>query len=795
MGAHYMNPIWMHSYRDRYDSNFINTVADLLNPEQLMNTAKIAASCGLNQGQQRRITIKFAGLSSLTLLGGAENHYKKSNKTAKAFEKLLLGDDKLVDKDGTEYKLDIEFLFAYPYSDFNYNLILAEVTKQLGFSIRCMKESQKYVPNFYTPKRLGYEHLLRSHTYSNLISSLGRLQEYLIAAGSRFNSSPTGHRVVIKFSALNIMTCFLKINNHIFIDPYIYSKRQHDNEILTLLSPVTHLVLYGEDEWKREYDQRHPKAKSPEPAGDIPIKDPEGEKNETDGERKDAEAEIKDIRTKRMKAAYEKHKGHILSMIGHFRYLWHHPLAITSHDATYLTKGQSGTVSTIRRPLEISFEGKARAIEAHLTKLGSLTSNQREIDLWKQYVRNELLRHCSKFLSEQSKEIEITSTSQIKLRNIPVFIVGAWKKGDINNYMKTVKEFFEEPCSYITQVYRDVIGECDKEEVSKAFEELEIEEDEKMEDTEEKWRNAEKRALLRKLKVQLIGTLDKHKENEKERQKNEEAAGTSTVAGNEGLAFEPVIIDADDAEEIRKKIYMNLNESQLGFIIQTNDIEDSFLFDTISQGLDQLGDFPEKLNETMKAAISTKISNLLLKEYYSKPNVYLEKGYLMGRLGKRIDRSGREIEAVCVFKESKSHTESDNITMTHTAFVNSTEFRTELYRVVKWVWNITDINTDYALKLLESFKLLIEFKDLCQNVVRVATELSDVKSKDLLKIKSLLLSTDDREINYQRHLYKIQAFIKDLTRWRSSFEKRYELNFGHMKDYVPDSNDQGTPCE
>jgi hypothetical protein len=267
MGFHYMNPIWMYSYRDRYDKNFINTVADLLKPQQLIETSKIAASCGLNQGKAGRITIKFAGLSSLTLLGGAENHYKKSNETAEAFEQLLLNKEPLVDQDGAEYKLDIEFLFAYPYSDFNYNLILAESTKQPGVSIRCMGESEKYTPNFYTPKKLGYEHLSRSHTYSNLISSLGRLQEYLIKAGSKFNSSPTSHRVVIKFSALNVMTCFLKINNHIFIDPYIYSKRQYDNEILTLLSPVTHLVLYGEDEGNENMSSATRKRKTSNTAG------------------------------------------------------------------------------------------------------------------------------------------------------------------------------------------------------------------------------------------------------------------------------------------------------------------------------------------------------------------------------------------------------------------------------------------------------------------------------------------------------------------------------------------------
>ncbi len=342
-----------------------------------------------------------------------------------------------------------------------------------------------------------------------------------------------------------------------------------------------------------------------------------------------------------MEAAYTKHKEHILSMIGHFRYLWHHPLAITAHDATYLTKGQSGTVSTIRRPLEISFEGKARAIKAHLTKLGRLNSDQRQIDLWKQYIRNELLRHCSKFLSEQPKEIEITSTSQIKLRNIPVFIVGAWKKGDINNYMKTVKEFFEDPSSYISQLYKEVLGEDDGEQISKSFEALNIE------DAVKGCLSAEKLSLLGKLKAQLIATLKKYQENAV-------AAKALKTSGREGLAFEPVIIDADDAEEIRKKIYMNLNESQLGFIIQTNDIEDSFLFDTIFQGLDQLSEFADKQNGALKTAISNKIHDLLLKEYYSKPNVYLEKGYLMGRLGKRIDRSGREIEAVCVFRKVKA---------------------------------------------------------------------------------------------------------------------------------------------
>jgi hypothetical protein len=417
-------PHWISVYRDRHDEDYQNKLSELLSIKSLKKTSSVAFECDLHSNLDKRITLKFSGLSSLSLLGGSENYFGKVNKTAEAFKKLILNASEL-----GEYTLDIQLLFSYPYSDFNYNLILSELTRQDGFSVNCLKNDIAYKPNFYTPHKLTVTDLLQANTFQNLRNSLKKLQDYIILAnkkGEVFNSKKAKHKVVVKFSVLNIMTCFLKINNHIFIDPYTYSKNQSDNEILNLSSPLTHIELNTQHKWP-----------------------------------------------KNLKQNYEKHKDHFLSLIGHFRYLWHHPLTLIAHDATFLNKGMIPPHTVFKNPLEVNFEGKATAIKKYLgEKLPDDADAQ--IDLWKQYIRNEFLRHCNKFLQTDTREVDESSASeqQMKLAKIPVFIVGAWNKGDINDYMKLIKDFFDNPINSAETLSKKVLSEFNIKFVLKGYLEL-----------------------------------------------------------------------------------------------------------------------------------------------------------------------------------------------------------------------------------------------------------------------------------------------------------------------------------
>ena len=286
-------------------------------------------------------------------------------------------------------------------------------------------------------------------------------------------------------------------------------------------------------------------------------------------------------------------------------------------------------------------------------------------------MRNEFLRYCSKFILSQTNEIDFTLRQQIKLNPIPVFIVGAWKQNDVNNYMKVIKEFLENPIATLENIKNDVLPE------------------------------------------NFTISLDS--------------------SGISGLSCNPIIIDADDASEIRKIIYENLNLSQLGFVVQTGDITD--------------GD-DDSTNDK-----------------YSRPNVYLEKGYLLGKIGKRVDRFGKERDAVFVFKEKNTQIESDNITVSYTGFCNEREFKIELYRVAKWLWDVTDVNSEYILVILNYLKEIINAKNIIQeaSIGKENQKINDSKNPD-------------DEIRYQRHLYKVTEFIKEIQNWNDSFKSLIRHN-------------------
>ncbi|MFT3910113.1 MAG: hypothetical protein QM737_11850 [Ferruginibacter sp.] len=854
-------PNWIKVYRDRFDPEYQKKLRELLDIESLKETSKMAYKCGLHSRQEKRITIKFSGLSSLSLLGGAENRFFNENETYLAFKNLILNTDQLED-----YKLDIELLFSYPFSDFNYNLILSELTRQDGDSVECLNRNNSYALNFYTPKKLTENDLQQSNLFKNLKSSLNRLQDLIIEANKpkeersnenpdkkisalnsrksrhkiieankskeepgkensdekipAFNSRKSRHKIVVKFSVLNIMTCFLKINNQIFIDPYTYSKDDSHSKILNLSSPLTHIVLESIDEWKK-----------------LPKENPPNNK----------------VIDSNALYLYKAHKNHFLSLIGHFRYLWHHPLSIIAHDATWVTRSVPETLGEFKLPMEVSFKGKASLIRDFLKNKDKLTSSNSEIDLWSQYLKNEFLRHSSKFIAHDFKEVDLISRKQIKLLKIPIFIVGAWKKSDLNNYMKLVKDFFINPYKYSTQFITEIINEFS---LSKFLEKY-IELSEINFTTKIEYENRRKvKHLFNRLLYRLSDVMSLYEQESNDfftkmhetitqligNNKTEETVleilsrifdkelalkisklfsqGRTEGQINEGiltelksfykcfnkselekkqlkrfenseLQFNPIIIDTDDTEEIMKTIYRNLNQSQLGFVIQTNDISDSSFHSILSEEIKK--NIPKgensKLSDDSIDAIINSVVNILKSEYYSKPNVYLEKGYLMGRLGKRKDRIGRDIEAVCVFKETLSHTESNNLNFSNTLFANYREFQIELYRVIKWIWNITDFNSTYALKILDKIQKVIEFKDACQDLHNLSesihlknTYLPD-KGEELNKFISYLLTEEDKKINFQRHSYKISSFIKEIKNWQDKFFERYNHNF---EFYSPD---------
>lgn len=140
-----------------------------------------------------------------------------------------------------------------------------------------------------------------------------------------------------------------------------------------------------------------------------------------------------------------------------------------------------------------------------------------------------------------------------------------------------------------------------------------------------------------------------------------------------GLELNPIKIDAESGTDFRKQIFEGLNSSQLAIVVQT-------------------ADNPGSDNKKNK---------------FSRPNVYIEKGYLMGRLGKKYSRSqdDENQEPVFIFIEEGTEDGSDTNHITQTRFANEEYFNLQFFKIVKWLWEITELNSDYAINILDEYKL------------------------------------------------------------------------------------------
>ena len=69
-----------------------------------------------------------------------------------------------------------------------------------------------------------------------------------------FKGSP--NFMVVKFCPISVLCCMLRINNVIFLDPYIYSKQNENAREMALLTPITYIELpaIGNEKGTKEED-------------------------------------------------------------------------------------------------------------------------------------------------------------------------------------------------------------------------------------------------------------------------------------------------------------------------------------------------------------------------------------------------------------------------------------------------------------------------------------------------------------------------------------------------------------
>lgn len=573
---------------DRYDDAYKQELKELLSIDSLIaNAETIRPGENYFNTYKKRVSIKFIGLSGLTIFGGTEFPGIQRTDVVDSFLHLIANRSKQIDiLNRNEILIDVKILFAYPYSDFMYDLLQAENSRQDGFSMECILKNKNFDVGFRVSKDMNTADLKDSLTFKNLKDSLNKIQIAVNESRELFNNENHGNRLVIKLTPLNILNCFLKINHTLYIDPYVYSKEEHTKSHLGLIAPISKITIPT-----------------------LPSFEESKKLDKTD----------------------KKILDHYCSLISHFRYIWQHPLTMYSTDATMYDKGVNGTLSKIKKPYEISFLSKAMRLQNKTTRKSQLKPF--EIDLWKQHCKNELLKYCSKFSKKKDSRIGNFDKNSLNLKPIPIFIVGAWKfefgadLSDTNVYMIELKKF-----------------------INRYF-------------------------------------------------------GDKNVSG---LRLQPIVVDAEDGTKIQEQVFKHLNSSQLGLVIQTSDYD--------------------------------------LKEIAgnSRPNIYFERGYLMGRLGKRLSRIGEEKEMVFVFKEIKAIEGSDFGNISHTEFSTLNNFKIQFFRIVKWLWDMTELNSEFALNILRDYNVQLD-----------VLLKPDPNDKFLLSLKR-----------------KNEEFIEKIQRWEKDYQNR-----------------------
>lgn len=361
-------------YNDRHDDKYLQFVANLLSFDQLLDNALTDKN-----DKNPVVTIKFSGLSAMTLLGGGNAEDK--NPAYEAFNLLISNKNNLITElNRKNIAVHIKLLFAYPYSDFYYDLIQAEEANSEGNSVSCVINKEDFVRTTIGPKVVKYSDVKSSKTYASLKQSLSNLltakNDAVFNKNINIGNNINKNKVVVKFTPVNGMCCFLQINNTIFLDSYLFAKQKANANKLSLISPIVRINA-----------MRIGKVKQ------LPDKEQE-------------------------KIHKELNQRHYYSALSHFRYFWNHDLTLYMNDVC-VTKEKK---ITIVEPHLVSYFNKAeRLLEKYHY---SLT----DIDIWKQRVKDEFKRYTSKFHEESFHK-----ESFIKL-----FIVGAWNDNIPNQYMETL---------------------------------------------------------------------------------------------------------------------------------------------------------------------------------------------------------------------------------------------------------------------------------------------------------------------------------------------------------------------
>jgi len=308
----------MEHYLNFNDSEFRKSFADVFNVDRMIETSFDLTDTQRKQSNNRfekQCCIDFSGVAAALLV---------DDEGYRLFENILRS---IQDFNKKRIRMHFRFMLVYPYSAHAMSRIQAETSKNRT-SIKEPSISEMPYDVVGRVESVDYDTFMRSNFVKNqqrFLENIGiLLEEYDICAKGE-------NRLNIRFTPTAVNVCMYRLNNCIYISPYLLAKERRRDDVCVMRAPV---IKMTRDNDRETFD------------------------------------------------AY----------LDHFRYLWNLPQSIFLEDATYYKdlSVQNG-IAKIKPPKDIDYKYKAMRIKEKRIKGSSRSGDSGS---WRLQVKDLLFRMC-----------------------------------------------------------------------------------------------------------------------------------------------------------------------------------------------------------------------------------------------------------------------------------------------------------------------------------------------------------------------------------------------------------------
>lgn len=308
----------MEHYLNFNDSEFRKSFADVFNVNRMMETSFDLTETQrkhCNHRFERQCCIDFSGVAAALLF---------DDEGYRLFENVL---SSIQDFNKQKIRMHFRFMLVYPYSAHAMSRIQAETSKNRT-SIK--EPTIKEVPYDVVGRveSVDYDTFMTSNfvkSQQRFLENIGiLLEEYDICAKGE-------NRLNVRFTPTAVNVCMYRLNNCIYISPYLLAKERRRDDVCVMRSPVIKMTRSDDRDTFDAY-------------------------------------------------------------LDHFRYLWNLPQSIFLEDATYYkdARVQNG-IAKIKPPKDIDYKFKAKRIKEKRVKEYKISGDSAS---WRVQVKDLLFRMC-----------------------------------------------------------------------------------------------------------------------------------------------------------------------------------------------------------------------------------------------------------------------------------------------------------------------------------------------------------------------------------------------------------------